>query len=167
MDLDIFYSEVVSPFVRDFEQERSNMRAAYGAIWALDSFASHIFYAFRDIAELNYSNDIPFKNNLAKDCDDFALVMEVSAATKHAVSRKPDTKVQRASQVQNMDLNGWAGYFSGAHHDDWGEQIVINNANFLYRPLLPTILSAEQNLLNVQDRLAASLQTTPPSPATP
>ena len=66
-DSDSFYEEVVSPSVRDFEAERHSLRYAYYAVWALDSFASHLFYDFKTALNLKSRDDSDFKRSyLAK-----------------------------------------------------------------------------------------------------
>lgn len=90
-DIDKFYLDIVSPFVREFENDRSSLRRAYGATWALDSFASHMFYFFKSKGNLSQKGDIDFKREvLCQDSTDFKMILDVSAATKHAVRSNPN-----------------------------------------------------------------------------
>lgn len=78
-----FYSEVVFPFVREFEQSRAALRHAYGAVWALDCYASHIFYFYKEVRQLAEGGDIDFKKlTLVPQSRDFKLILDVSAAAK-------------------------------------------------------------------------------------
>lgn len=152
--LDEFYDVVVSPFVREFEQTRSDIRRAYGAAWALDSYASHIFYFFRELRQLGTS-DIAFKRDaLWANSPDFKLISDVSAAAKHAVRSDPKkVSVYSSSDVSSIMLDGAAAYFAGPDADDWGEQVIVNNDQHLFRPLLPSALRAEAFLLSVKGDL--------------
>lgn len=147
VSIDAFYEEVISPCVRDFEQSRSSLRYAYGAVWALDSFASHVFYFYKDKRSLHQSGDIVFKNEcLAKKSPDFKFVMDVSAATKHAVrSQKDPSKISvyRGSDLSSAKLEGWSAYFAGPDADEWGDQVIVHNDKNLFSPLLPKVLRAE------------------------
>jgi hypothetical protein len=156
-DIDQFYSEVVSPFVRDFEVDRASVKCAYGAVWALDSYASHLFYFFRDSKGLQYHDDADYKKkSLVPNSSDYKLILDVSNATKHAVKTrgKPTYSVFESSDVSSMDVESYAAYFAGVEYEDWGEQVVINNEKHLFEPLLPTVILAEGFLLREKDTLA-------------
>ena len=152
--LEEFYLEIIRPHTRDFEEDRASLRRAYGAVWALDSYASHIFYHFRDSKSLSFSGDIDYKKNfLAKECPEFCIIMDVSAATKHAVRSTKSTSVLRSSELQTAKLDGWAAYFAGPDGDEWGDQVVIHNDQHFFAPLLPKVLRVEVFLHTVQESL--------------
>lgn len=109
--IDDFYHDIAAPFIRDFEANRADLKCAYGAVWALDSFASHIFYFDKYKSLLVQKDDIQFKNQaLRPNSADFKLITDVSAATKHAIiTRKPAKKsVQASSDILSMNLDGFA-----------------------------------------------------------
>jgi len=150
MDIQEFHESVVSPFVRDFEANRGSVRYAYGAVWALDSFASHIFYRCRDRFPDSFKSDSSFKRYfLSPRSSDFRLICDVSAVVKHAKSHKPphETLVLCSTHVFRMHLDGAAAYFAGPDGDDWGDQVIVHNDRNLFSPLLPKALRAEQFLL--------------------
>ncbi|WP_460274846.1 hypothetical protein [Celeribacter sp. ULVN23_4] len=152
--LDEFFHGVIEPYIRDFEKNRKSLKCAYGAVWALDSYASHIFYHFRDSRNLPFTGDIDYKNKfLAVECDEFSIIMDISAATKHALRSTKRTSVASSSELQSVNLEGWAAYFAGADADDWGEQVIINNAHHLFSPLLPKVLRVETFLQTIKEGL--------------
>lgn len=63
--IDEFYDNIISPFVREFEDDRSNLKRAYGAAWALDGFASHIFYFYQPTRKMDQNGDIDFKKKIS------------------------------------------------------------------------------------------------------
>ena len=149
-DSDSFYEEVVSPSVRDFEAERHSLRYAYYAVWALDSFASHLFYDFKTALNLKSRDDSDFKRSyLAKKSEDFQLVLDASIAAKHALITRAQGKrtILASSDVASVKLEGWSSYYAGPDGDDRGEQIVVHNDKHFCRPLLPTTLRAESFLV--------------------
>jgi hypothetical protein len=153
--IDQFYRNVVSPFVRDFEACRSDIRRAYGAVWALDSYASHIFYFYREIRNLPGRDDIDYKNNTLKPkSPDFNLISDVSAATKHAVRNRTASKIFYSSEVLSVSLVGWSAYFAQVEPGEWGDQVIIHNDQHMFVPLLPIALRAEAFLTSEKNELA-------------
>lgn len=153
-----FYRTVVAPFVREFEKDRSDIRRAYAAVWALDSYASHIYYFYQEIRGLQKNSDIEFKKKvLGPKSQDFKLIMDVSAAIKHAVRSNPDKSkmsVYSSSDLISMKLDGFAAYVAGPDADEWGEQVIVHNDQHLFAPLLPKVLRAEKFLVEQEVALA-------------
>ena len=158
--IDLFYQDVVSPFVREFEETRSVLKRAFGAVWALDSFASHIFYFHKDLQKLQYTGDIDFKKNvLIPRSSDFKLILDVSAAAKHALRSNLDkskTSVYSSTDLISMNVEGWAAFFGGLNADEWGDQVIVHNDQHLFAPLLPVVLRAETFLLGIELGYAGS-----------
>lgn len=156
--IEIFYEEIVAPCVRAFEASRSDVRLAYCAVWALDSYASHIFYFYRERCGLHESGDIAFKKEkLVPGSVDFKVILDVSAATKHATRSNRDTSkisVYSSSDVSSENVDGWAAYFAGPVADEWGQQVIVNNDKHLFSPLLPKVLRAEKFLREEEAALA-------------
>lgn len=144
INLDQFYKEIVSPFIREFEDDRASLKSAYGAIWALDSYASHIFYALKDSADLKHKNDIEYKRDALRPIsDDFDTIVEVSNAMKHAVRDRVGT-VSSSIEIISINLEGWSAYFAGPDADKWGAQVIVHNADrHLFSPLLPKVQRTE------------------------
>jgi len=144
MEIKDFYQRIVSPFIRDFERDKADIKAAYGAVWALDSYASHIFYLVRENLDETYKNDSHFKKAyLCTNSTDFADVVEVSNATKHAVRDRGNT-VADSKEVFSIELDGFTAYFAGPDADEWGNYVVVHNKeHHLFAPLLPKVLRAE------------------------
>lgn len=152
IDASEFFSGVVSPFLREFESNRSNVRRAYGAVWALDSFASHIFYTYREVCNIDCRDDIEFKKlQLVPSSVDFRLVKEVANATKHATRWGSNAEVISSCEVKKVNMIGWAAWMAGADGKDWGEQVIIHSEKHRFRPLLPIVQRAEQFLVGKKD----------------
>lgn len=159
-DIDVFYRTIVYPFTRDFESARSDLRRAYGAAWALDSYASHIFYFYKPNGGFEERSDIDFKRkSLCPKSKDFKTILDVSAAVKHATRSKPDKNkmsIYTSADVTSRDMHGLAAFFGGLDQEEWGEQVIINNDQHLFVPLLPIALNAEKFLIDESGRLASN-----------
>lgn len=146
-----FYSNVVQPCVREFENDPSCLRGGYCAVWALDSFASHIYYHYRETCRLEDRGDIRFKSQLAGQSKYFSRVLDVSNATKHAVRsvKKPEElSLSRSDQVVVERLEGWSAYFSGVSCDKWGDYVTIVDGVNSFWPLLQTVQKSDVFLGN-------------------
>ncbi len=152
INIDEFYDNIVSPFVRDFEREPSNLRCSYGAAWALDSFASHIFYAFKVPAK----DDGDYKEKILRPKSNaFKLVSNISTATKHAkITRgRNKAKVKDSSELVS-EHGGWHSRFYIYDPNKWKYSIRVKSGE----NVLPMILEAEKFLLEEMRNLQNGIE---------
>jgi hypothetical protein len=117
-----FRTDIVDILVERFRRSPESLADAFGVIWSIDSYATHVS-AYLEVKETKFKRNIRDEGSW-----EFRLLWEASNATKHAIVRNELSRdVGRSDKVNtSKHIEGWAAYFSNAKH--WGPQICINAA---------------------------------------
>ena len=144
MEIDAFFEVIVSPTIEDFVGNRADLRKAYLAVWTVDSYASHIH---RHLLKLDHDvekSDIDYKKNIKIQSDSFSLILDISAATKHADLSQKSKSVRSSLDLGVFDLDGWLAW--QANTNDWGEQVCVYNEKHFCRPVVNIVNEAMEFL---------------------
>jgi hypothetical protein len=81
-----FLEVVVRPNVDEFHAHFADLRRAYNAISAVDALAAHLYVwaaTYDPAAVASISRDTEYRNKLAGDSENFALLRDLAKAQKH------------------------------------------------------------------------------------
>lgn len=130
-----FEIQILRPAITQFEGDPISLLHAFTAVWAVDSYASHVAWEKVDdtIQDLDRKAlrdlETQFKNSVEESSSlhgwKFRVIRNLSNATKHAF-RVPSKSnvVHESSSTMVQNRIGFAWYFQNSKY--WGEQIEVD-----------------------------------------
>lgn len=147
LDIRDFHRKIVTPNLDDFRSDSGDLRKAFNASWAIDSFASHVYYHLLDEEKTGEKSEGDFKKFLAHHCVQFGRVQDVSNAAKHARLSRGRPAINSSTDLVATPVDGWLAYFLNV--DRWGDQVLLKLVSRLSIVLLPELNESEKLLLSM------------------
>lgn len=118
-----FRNHIVQPCIDEFLSSPDSVHRIASATWALDGYASHIYYG--GCVKTLCKDDTEYKRHvLIKESYDFLQVFEMAKALKHGTLTRSSSRIRSSSDLRYGELEGWSWYLSGA--DAPGEQFYTH-----------------------------------------
>jgi hypothetical protein len=101
MGPDAYKEKILNELVRRFDKNRNSLPDAYALIWAIDAYASVVWFA---TDKKNKVEEQKFKDKIQDDCEEFEIIRSASNAIKH-IERSKDGFIVNSM----VDINAGEG----------------------------------------------------------
>jgi hypothetical protein len=104
-----YKAQILDELARRFEVNQNSLADAYALIWAIDVYASLVWFETGRVGK-----ECVFKNRIEKQCEAFGIIRSASNAIKHIERNGNDVVVKSMSDVQTGSGSNWHSYFANA-----------------------------------------------------
>ena len=116
-----YKAEILEELARRFEANHNSLADAYALIWAVDVYASLVWFETgRTVTETE------FKNAIEKQCEEFGIIRSASNAIKHIERTKSDVVVKSMRDIKSGTAPSWYAFFANGGRSEPSVAITIN-----------------------------------------
>jgi hypothetical protein len=104
-----YKAQILDEMARRFEANQNSLADAYALIWAIDVYASLVWFETGRVGE-----ESVFKDIIEKQCEAFGIIRSASNAIKHIERKGNGVVVKSMGDIQAGSGPSWHSYFANA-----------------------------------------------------